>query len=112
MTADRDNLDAAKEFLEFVYSIEGQTLLAKGGSLPTRGDIAAEAVSSLDERYKIATEAMAIGRTPSSPVYNDIINSSTGPWKQMLNEVFFGDDVEGSVAKAQASMQSILDASN
>ena len=112
VTADRDNLDAAKEFLEFVYSIEGQTLLAKGGSLPTRGDIAAEAVSSLDERYKIATEAMAIGRTPSSPVYNDIINSSTGPWKQMLNEVFFGDDVEGSVAKAQASMQSILDASN
>jgi multiple sugar transport system substrate-binding protein len=111
VTAGRDNLNAAKEFLEFVYSIEGQTLLAKGGSLPTRGDIAAEAVKSLDERYQVATEAMKIGRTPSSPVYNDIINSSTGPWKQMLNEVFFGDDVDGSVAKAQATMQSILDAS-
>ena len=110
VTAGRDNLNAAKEFLEFVYSIEGQTLLAKGGSLPTRGDIAAEAVKSLDERYQVATEAMKIGRTPSSPVYNDIINSSTGPWKQMLNEVFFGDDVDGSVAKAQATMQSILDA--
>jgi multiple sugar transport system substrate-binding protein len=109
VTAGRENLKAAKEFLEFVYSIEGQTLLAKGGSLPTRGDIAAEAVKSLDERYQVATEAMKIGRTPSSPVYNDIINSSTGPWKQMLNEVFFGDDVDGSVAKAQASMQSILD---
>jgi multiple sugar transport system substrate-binding protein len=111
VTAGRDNLNAAKEFLEFVYSIEGQTLLAKGGSLPTRGDIATEAVKSLDERYQVATEAMKIGRTPSSPVYNDIINSSTGPWKQMLNEVFFGDDVDGSVAKAQATMQSILDAS-
>jgi multiple sugar transport system substrate-binding protein len=110
VTAGRENLAAAKEFLEFVYSIEGQTLLAKGGSLPTRGDIAAEAVKSLDERYQVATEAMKIGRTPSSPVYNDIINSSTGPWKQMLNEVFFGDDVDGSVAKAQATMQSILDA--
>jgi multiple sugar transport system substrate-binding protein len=109
VTAGRENLAAAKEFLEFVYSVEGQTLLAKGGSLPTRGDIAAEAVKSLDERYQVATEAMKIGRTPSSPVYNDIINSSTGPWKQMLNEVFFGDDVDGSVAKAQASMQSILD---
>ena len=109
VTAGRENLKAAKEFLEFVYSIEGQTLLAKGGSLPTRSDIAAEAVKSLDERYQVATEAMKIGRTPSSPVYNDIINSSTGPWKQMLNEVFFGDDVDGSVAKAQASMQSILD---
>lgn len=109
VTAGRDNMKAVKEFLEFVYSIEGQTMLAEGGSLPTRGDIAAEAVKSLDERYQIATQAMAIGRTPSSPVYNDIINSSTGPWKQMLNEVFFGDDVKGSVAKAQEAMQSILD---
>ncbi|MBB3236769.1 ABC transporter substrate-binding protein [Phyllobacterium endophyticum] len=112
VTAGRDNTKAAKEFLEFVYSIEGQTLLAKGGSLPTRADIAAEAIKSLDERYQIATEAMKIGRTPSSPVYNDIINSSTGPWKQMLNEAFFGDDARGSVAKAQAAMQSILDSSN
>jgi multiple sugar transport system substrate-binding protein len=29
-----------------------------------------------------------------------------------LNEVFFGNDVKGSVAKAQASMQSIIDAAN
>jgi multiple sugar transport system substrate-binding protein len=112
VTAGRDNSKAAKEFLEFVYSIEGQTLLAQGGSLPTRADIAAEAIKSLDERYKIATEAMKIGRTPSSPVYNDIINSSTGPWKRMLNEVFFGDDANGPVARAQAAMQSILDSSN
>jgi multiple sugar transport system substrate-binding protein len=112
VTAGRDNLDAAKEFLDFVYSLEGQTLLAKGGSLPTRADVAAEAVKSLDERYQIATEAMKIGRTPASPVYNDIINSNTGPWKQMLSEVFFGEDPSGPVAKAQESMQSILDSSN
>ncbi len=109
VTGGRDNMKAVKEFLDFVYSLEGQTMLAAGGSLPTRGDIAAEAVEALDQRYKTATEAMAIGRTPSSPVYNDIVNSATGPWKQMLNEVFFGDDVEASVAKAQATMQSILD---
>ena len=36
-----------------------------------------------------------MGRTPSSLVYNDLINSANGPWKQMLNEVFFGDDVDG-----------------
>ena len=48
---------------------------------------------------------MKIGRTPISPVYNDIINSSTGPWKQMLNEVFFGNDVDGSLRQAQKTMQ-------
>jgi multiple sugar transport system substrate-binding protein len=100
-----------REFLDFVYSLEGQTLLAKLGSLPTRSDVAAEAVKSLDQRYLVATKAMGIGRTPTSPVYNDLINSPTGPWKQMLNEVFFGNDVNGSLARAQKSMQSILDSS-
>ncbi|WP_081925049.1 sugar ABC transporter substrate-binding protein [Bosea sp. UNC402CLCol] len=111
VTAGRKNLPAVKEFLTFVYSLEGQTLLAKLGSLPTRADVAAEAVKDLDERYLTATEAMKIGRTPSSPVYNDIVNSSTGPWKQMLNEVFFGNDVEGSLIKAEKTMQSIIDQS-
>ncbi len=111
VTAGRNNMDAVREFLDFVYSPEGQTLLAKGGSLPTRKDVADEALKSLDQRYRIATEAMALGRTPSSPVYNDLINSSTGPWKQVLGELFFGNDVEGSLARAQATMQSILDTS-
>lgn len=111
VTAGRKKMEAVREFLTFAYSLEGQTLLARLGSLPTRSDIAAEAVRSLDQRYLVATEAMAIGRTPSSPVYNDIINSSTGPWKQMLNEVFFGKDVEGSLVKAQKTMQSIIDSS-
>jgi multiple sugar transport system substrate-binding protein len=111
VTAGRKNLPAVREFLTFVYSLEGQTLLAKLGSLPTRADLAAEAVKSLDQRYGVATEAMRLGRTPSSPVYNDIINSGTGPWKQMLNEVFFGNDVNGSLAKAEKTMQSIIDAS-
>ena len=66
----------------FVYSLEGQTLLAKAGSLPTRGDIADEVLKVLDPRYQIATEAMKIGRTPISPVFNDLINSSTGPWSR------------------------------
>ena len=111
VTAGRKNQAEVREFLTFVYSLEGQTLLAKLGSLPTRADVAAEAVKPLDQRYLVATEAMKIGRTPSSPVYNDIINSSTGPWKQMLNEVFFGNDVPGSLAKAQKTMQSIIDTS-
>lgn len=111
VTAGRKNMPAVREFLTFVYSLEGQSLLARLGSLPTRADIAAEAVKDLDQRYLTATEAMKIGRTPSSPVYNDIINSSTGPWKQMLNEVFFGNDVEGSLAKAEKTMQSIIDSS-
>jgi multiple sugar transport system substrate-binding protein len=98
-----------KEFLEFAYSLEGQTILAKYGSLPVRGDIANEALKDLDPRYKVAAEAMAKGRTPYTVVFNDLINSANGPWTEMINEVFFGDDVDGSIANAQATMQSIID---
>jgi multiple sugar transport system substrate-binding protein len=110
VTKGSPKLAVLKEFLEFAYSLEGQTLLASRGSLPVRGDIAKEALKDLDPRYQIAAEAMAKGRTPYSVVFNDIINSANGPWAQMVNEVFFGDDVDGSLANAQETMQSIIDA--
>ncbi|RUT85349.1 sugar ABC transporter substrate-binding protein, partial [Mesorhizobium sp. M7A.T.Ca.US.000.02.1.1] len=44
-----------------------------------------------------------------SVVFNDLINSANGPWTQMINEVFFGDDVDGAIANAQETMQSIID---
>ena len=48
------NLDAAKKFVDFVLSKEGQTIIAEEGTLPVRADVNAP------ERYKLptATEAM------------------------------------------------------
>ncbi|MBB5751679.1 multiple sugar transport system substrate-binding protein [Prosthecomicrobium pneumaticum] len=110
VTKGTPKLAVLKEFLDYAYSLEGQTLLASRGSLPVRGDIAKEALKGLDPRYQTAADAMAKGKTPYSVVFNDIINSQNGPWVQMVNEVFFGDDVDGSLATAQETMQSIIDA--
>ena len=109
VTKGTKKLDVVKQFLDFAYSLEGQTILAKYGSLPVRGDIAKDALKDLDPRYQVAAEAMSHGRTPYSVVFNDLINSANGPWTQMVNEVFFGDDVDGSIANAQSTMQSIID---
>ena len=109
ITKGTTKLKAIKAFLDFSYSLEGQTLLARYGSLPVRGDIVDQALKDLDPRYKLAAEAMAKGRTPYSVVFNDIINSMNSPWVQMVNEVFFGDDVDGSLANAQETMQGIID---
>ena len=109
VTKGTTKLPIVKAFLDFAYSLEGQTLLAKYGSLPVRGDIAKDALKDLDPRYLVAAEAMAKGKTPYSVVFNDLINSANGPWTQMVNEVFFGNDVDGSIANAQATMQSIID---
>lgn len=110
VTKGTPKLAVLKEFLDYAYSLEGQTLLASRGSLPVRGDLAKEALKDLDPRYQVAAEAMAKGRTPYSVVFNDIINSANGPWAQMVNEVFFGDDVDGAIANAQETMQGIIDA--
>jgi multiple sugar transport system substrate-binding protein len=109
VTRGTTKLPIVKAFLDFAYSLEGQTLLAKYGSLPVRGDIAKDALKDLDPRYLVAAEAMSKGKTPYSVVFNDLINSANGPWTQMVNEVFFGSDVDGAIANAQATMQSIID---
>ena len=110
VTAGRSSkLPVIKEFLEYAYSPEQQVVLASHGNLPLRDDIAAQVLSQVDPHYKVAASALPVGKAPYSTVYNDLINSASGPWAQMINEVFFGNDVTGSIANAQKTMQSIID---
>lgn len=112
VTATTTNMEAVSQFINHIYSPEMQTLMAQFGSLPVRGDVAEAALSGVDIRYGVATEAMAQGRTPSTVVYNDIYNSATGPWLQFLQEAIYGDDVDEAAAIAQETIQSILDGAN
>lgn len=109
VTKGTTKLPVIKEFLDFAYSLEGQTLLAKYGSLPVRGDIAKEALKDLDPRYGIAAEAMARGRTPYTTVFNDVINSANGPWVQALNDAIFGADPATALKQGQEAMQAVID---
>lgn len=104
-------MEAVKAFLDYAYSLEGQSLLARNGSLPVRGDVAKEALKGLDARYLIAADAMAHGRTPYSTVFNDLINSANGPWNTMVNKAVFADPaaIEPALRNAQDTMQSIID---
>ncbi len=53
-----------KEFIEYMYSPEGQKMFAQNGSLPTRSDIAADVLKGLDPRLQVAVDAIAIAKTP------------------------------------------------
>lgn len=114
VSAGTTKLKQIEAFIKFAYSLKGQEILAKNGSLPVRGDIAKKALKGLDKRYLITAEAMAKGKTPYSPVFNDLINSRNGPWITMLNRAFFGDDgdVQPAIDDAQKTMQSIIDSDN
>lgn len=110
VTKGTPRLDNIKAFLEYTYSVEGQTLMAKFGSLPTRSDIAEEVLSGLDPRLGVAMEAVSVAKTPYTLQFNDLINSSNGPWATFINASIYGDDVDGAFANAQSEMQSIIDA--
>lgn len=109
VTKGTPRLDNIKAFLEYTYSVEGQTIMAKYGSLPTRSDIADEVLAGLDPRLSVAMEAVSVAKTPYTLQFNDLINSSNGPWATFINASIYGDDVDGAFANAQSEMQSIID---
>ncbi|MFB2564978.1 ABC transporter substrate-binding protein [Rhizobium sp. IMFF44] len=102
-------LDAVKKFLEYTYSLEGQKIMAKYGSLPTRGDIADQVLQGLDPRMQVGLKAIAVAKTPYTLQFNDLINSANGPWAGFTNAAIFGSDVDGAFSNAQSEMQSIID---
>jgi multiple sugar transport system substrate-binding protein len=102
-------LDAVKKFLEYTYSLEGQKIMAKYGSLPTRGDIAQQVLEGLDPRMQVGLKAISIAKTPYTLEFNDLINSANGPWAGFTNAAIFGSDVDGAFSNAQSEMQSIID---
>ncbi|RVH53472.1 ABC transporter substrate-binding protein [Sinorhizobium meliloti] len=110
VTKGTPRLEEVKEFLEYTYSPEGQKIMAKLGSLPTRGDIANEVLEGLDPRLKVGMEAIAVAQTPYTLQFNDLINSANGPWATFTNAAIYGDDVDGAFSNAQDEMQSIIDA--
>lgn len=109
ITKGTKKLDAVKEFLEYIYSMDGQKVMAKYGSLPTRGDIADQVLAGLDPRMQVGLKAISIAKTPYTLQFNDLINSANGPWATFTNAAIFGDDVDGAFSNAQSEMQSIID---
>jgi multiple sugar transport system substrate-binding protein len=109
ITKGTKKVDAVKSFLEFVYSMDGQKIMAKYGSLPTRGDIAGQVLEGLDPRMLVGLKAISVAKTPYTLQFNDLINSANGPWAAFTNAAMFGDNVDGAFATAQSEMQSIID---
>ncbi|PZM10583.1 ABC transporter substrate-binding protein [Rhizobium tubonense] len=109
ITKGTKKIDAVKEFLEYIYSMDGQKIMAKYGSLPTRGDIAEKVLEGLDPRMQVGLKAIGVAKTPYTLQFNDLINSANGPWAGFTNAAIFGDDVDAAFANAQSEMQSIID---
>jgi multiple sugar transport system substrate-binding protein len=109
VTKGTSKLENIKAFLEYVYSLEGQKIMAKYGSLPTRSDLADQVLDGLDPRLKVGVDAINVAKTPYTLQFNDLINSANGPWASFTHAAIFGDNVDQAFSDAQAQMQQIID---
>ncbi len=103
-------LDEIKRFMDWCFSLEGQTIMAKYGSLPVRADLVEQALAGQDSRYILPAKLLANGHTPNCINYNAAFNSNNGPWIETLSRAFFTDeDIDVIAEEGEEEMQYILD---
>lgn len=103
------HVEEAFEFVEWVLTDEVQLEeFAALASLPVRTDLAENEYFEEDPRLTTNAEAMALGRTPYSLVYNQLFNDANGPWLAMLQRAIFDGEIDEAIEEAQADFTDIL----
>jgi multiple sugar transport system substrate-binding protein len=98
----------ALNFVKWVLTDEAQIeALAKNNILPSRTDLADNKYFEADPRLVFTAKALAIGYVPWVFHFNEMVNSDSSPWIQMVEAAVFGGDVDGAIAKARQQMKAI-----
>lgn len=102
----------ALDFVKFYMEPEQQVYITKESGMPSRTDLAKEAYAQFDPRNLIAYDILAKARTPYTFSSDELFVSRTGPFLNLIQGSIFGDDVDGSITKAQEDFTKILDRTN
>ncbi len=109
ITSSSTHVAEAFEFIKWVLSDEIQLeMFAARGQLPLRSDLIDNEYSRKDPRLITNAEAMNLGKTPYSFVYNQLFNDANGPWLAMIQTAIFQGDVDGAIKTAQQAFSDIL----
>lgn len=100
--------DIAKQFILWQLTDEAQLEgLAAHNILPSRTDLADNKYFQAEPRYITTAKAVGIGQTPYALHFNDMVNSDSSPWIQMLQTAVFDGDIDGAIATAKDAMKAI-----
>jgi multiple sugar transport system substrate-binding protein len=101
------NADLALKFIHWELTDEAQLEgLAKNNIIPSR-PVLADNKYFTDPRVVTTAKAVGVGYVPGVLHYNDMVNSDSSPWIQMLQTAIFDGDVDGAIKTARDSMESI-----
>jgi multiple sugar transport system substrate-binding protein len=99
--------DLAIQFIHWELTDEAQIEgLAKNNIIPSRPALATNKYFT-DPRVIKTAQAVGIGYVPGVLHYNDMVNSDSSPWIQMLQTAIFNGDVDGAIKTARDAMESI-----
>ena len=83
--------DAAWNFMAWLFSEEAQVeVVAKGGNVVARTDLASNQYSSADPRLVIFNEIAGAGKTPFALKFGQTFNDPQGPWIVLFRDAVFG----------------------
>ena len=98
----------AQSFIKWELSDEAQLEgLAKNSILPSRTDLASNKYFESDPRIVTTAKAVGIGYVPWVFHFNDMVNSDSSPWIQMIQSAVFDGKVDEAIAKAKTKMKAI-----
>lgn len=102
------NLDKAKEFVKWVLTDEAQLQgLAAKNTLVARTDLAENDYYKSEPRYYTTAKAVGIGQTPWVFHFNDMVNSDSSPWLEMLQTAIFEGKIDEAIETAREKMKAI-----
>ena len=100
--------DIAREFITWVLTDEAQLEgLAAKNTLVARTDLAENDYYKTEPRYFTTAKAVGIGQTPWVFHFNDMVNSESSPWLEMLQTAIFDGDIDGAIETAREKMKAI-----
>jgi multiple sugar transport system substrate-binding protein len=98
----------ALQFIKWELSDEAQLEgLAKNNILPSRTDLANNKYFQSEPRVVKTAQAVGIGYVPWVFHFNDMVNSDSSPWIQMIQTAVFDGKVDEAIAKAKVKMKEI-----
>ena len=102
------NEATGREFVTWVLSDEAQLEgLAKNKILTTRTDLADNEYFEGNDKVQATATALEAGYVPWVFHFDDMVNSNSSPWINMLQQAIFDGDVDGAIEDARARMLEI-----
>ncbi len=99
--------DIALQLIKWELTDEAQLEgLAKNNIIPSRTDLADNKYFS-DPRVVTTAKAVGVGYVPWVFHFNDMVNSNSSPWIEMLQTAIFDGKVDDAIATAKAKMKEI-----